>query len=273
MWKALQKNYRLYLIEAWALGMFMVSAAGFVILIEHPDFPVRATIENPFTRRWLVGLAMGLTAIFLIYSPWGKRSGAHMNPAVTLTFLQLDRIRAADAFWYVVFQFVGGTAAIFLVKWTWYEYLAAPVVNYVATVPGKWGVWVALGMELVLAFLLFSVILFSNNHKKLAPYTGYIAGMMVCLFITFEAPFSGMSINPARTAASAIPSGIWTGWWLYFTGPVAGMQLAGWLYRKWYRKRNDGNCLTMKCHLSGDKHDCTTYEVLGPKSLLNKFSS
>lgn len=75
MIRALRKNWSLYLIEGWALGMFMISAALFVILIEHPELPVRNAIENGFVRRLLIGLAMGVTAVLLIYSGWGKKSG------------------------------------------------------------------------------------------------------------------------------------------------------------------------------------------------------
>ncbi len=72
-----QKNWRLYLIEVWALGMFMVVASLVVIMVEHPAFPVRAVIASPVLRRAIIGVCMGLTAIGLIYSGWGKRSGAH----------------------------------------------------------------------------------------------------------------------------------------------------------------------------------------------------
>lgn len=268
MLEALKKNWQLYLIEAWALGMFMLSAALFVILIEHPNLPVRGLIENPFHRRLLTGLAMGITAIVLIYSNWGKRSGAHMNPAVTLTFLQLDRIRPEDATWYIIAQITGGALAITIVKSLLFTYLADPTVNYIATTPGSSGIWVAFGFETMLAFLLFLLVLIVSNHSKLAPFTGYFVGIVLTIYIGWEAPFSGMSINPARTLASAIPSGIWTGWWLYFLGPVLGMQIAGWSYRHWYRTTHDGNCLGMRCHLSGDRHNCATYEILGPKKLL-----
>ncbi len=272
MLEALNKNWRLYLIEAWALGMFMISAALFVILIEHPALPVRSAIESPLLRRFLIGAAMGLTAILLIYSAWGKRSGAHMNPAVTLTFLQLDRIRSVDAVWYILAQFIGGVLAIYLVKELLFNYLADPTVNYVVTVPGVDGTWVAFALETLLSFLLFLVVLLLSNHSRWASYTGYLVGIMLTIFIGWEAPYSGMSINPARTMASALPAGIWTAWWLYFVGPILGMQLAGRVYRRYYRSTHDGECLTMKCHLSGEKHNCPTYEVLGPKDQLQKLT-
>lgn len=271
MWQTLQKNWRIYLIEAWALGMFMVSAALFTILIENPNLPVRNAIESPLIRRLLIGIAMGITAVLLIYSRWGKRSGAHMNPAVTLTFLQLDRIRPNDAAWYIIAQFIGGTLGVLLFKWLTYDYIADPAVNYAVTVPGMEGIWVALLLEISLSFTLFVTVLFSSNSSKWSSYTGYLVGLLLVFYITFEAPFSGMSINPARTVASALPANVWTGWWLYFVGPIFGMNLAGYFYRRWYRKTHHDNCLTMKCHMSGEHHASPTYDVFGPKDLLGKY--
>ena len=74
------------------------------------------------------------------------------------------------------------------------------------------------------------MVLYATNTPKLARYTGIFAGSLVALYITFEAPLSGMSINPARTIASALPSGIWTAAWMYFVAPVGGMLLAGEIY-------------------------------------------
>src|SRR5215469_1799131 len=73
-----------YLMEAGLLGAFMVSACLFGALYESPHSPVRQAIASQVLRRLLMGLSMGLTAIAIIYSPWGEQSGAHINPSVTL---------------------------------------------------------------------------------------------------------------------------------------------------------------------------------------------
>src|SRR5438094_5660031 len=78
--KALQQHWPEYLMEAAELGAFMLSACAFTVLLWHPASPVHQAIANPTLRRTLTGVAMGLTAIAIIYSPWGKRSGAHFNP-------------------------------------------------------------------------------------------------------------------------------------------------------------------------------------------------
>jgi aquaporin Z len=227
---ALSQHWPEYLIEGWALGTFMVSAATFTALLEHPRSPLRMRIRNGFLRRALIGLAMGLTAIGLIYSPWGQQSGAHMNPATTLTFLKLGKIAPPDAAFYIGAQFVGGIAGVLVAKVLLRGALTHPNVNYVVTVPGPAGTELAFVAEAGLACGMMSMVLFVTNTPELAAYTGLFAGALVFLFIACEAPLSGMSINPARTAASAFPSGIWKAGWVYFTAPVLGMFLAAQIY-------------------------------------------
>ena len=108
---ALDRHWPEYLMEAAGLGLFMMSAGGFAIVLYYPASPVAQALVQPVLRRLLMGCAMGLTAVGLIYSPWGKQSGAHFNPAVTLTFLRLGRVAAPDALFYVVAQFEIGRAS------------------------------------------------------------------------------------------------------------------------------------------------------------------
>jgi aquaporin Z len=173
-----------YLIEAWALGMFMVSAGTFTVLVEHPDFGVPQLIESADLRRALIGLAMGVTAVALIYSPWGRRSGAHMNPAVTLTFWRLGRVRGEDALAYVAAQFLGGLAGVSLVHAVFGERFAAPPIDFVATLPAH-GVPLAFALEALISCGLMSVVLAFSSRARLAPYTGLAAGALVACYIAF----------------------------------------------------------------------------------------
>ncbi len=223
---ALRSHWPEYLIEAWALGTFMISAGVFTTLVEHPSLPVRESIADADVRRLLIGLAMGLTAVALIYSPWGKRSGAHMNPAVTLSFLRLKTMNAWDAAYYMVFQVIGGVTGVLLVWLLFGDLFSQPPVNYVVTVPGAPGVVVAFAAEFAMSMFLMFTILTVSNHARWEVLTGVAAGILVATYITVEAPLSGMSINPARTVASAWPAGVWTDGWIYFVAPITGM-LAG----------------------------------------------
>ena len=217
-------------MEAAGLGIFMVSAGVFTILLFHPASPVVNLLPDEFFRRALTGLAMGLTAVAIIYSPWGKQSGAHLNPAVTVTFFRLGKVAPWDAIFYIVAQFLGGVAGVALMAAAANNFLAHPAVNYVATLPGRPGAVIAFLGEAVISFLLMTVVLLVSNTPRLARYTGIFAGACVALFITFESPLSGMSMNPARTLGSAVLPGLWRSLWIYFTAPPLGMLLAAALY-------------------------------------------
>jgi aquaporin Z len=119
---ALKCHWPEYLIEGTCLALFMVSAFTFGTILEHPASLVHQAIPSPVLRRLLMGLAMGGTAVAIIYSPWGKQSGAHINPSTTITFFRLGKIKVCDAAFYLAFQFAGGllgalAAATMLSTW------------------------------------------------------------------------------------------------------------------------------------------------------------
>jgi len=200
----------------------MVSACAFGVLLEH---------ASPLAGRILGGLAMGLTAVAIISSPWGQRSGAHMNPSLTLMFLTLGKIAPWDALFYTAAQFAGGLAGVLLSAAFLGPALAR--VQYVTTVPGPAGPWTAFAAESVISFLLVTIVLAVSNSKRLARFTPWVAGFLVASYIALESPLSGMSMNPARTVGSAIPAGVWTAIWIYFLAPTVAMLSAGQLYRHW----------------------------------------
>jgi aquaporin Z len=219
-----------YSIEAALLGTFMLSACLFSTLLFYPDWPVARLITDPLHRRVIMGAAMGATAVALNYSAWGKRSGAHYNPAVTLTFARLGKIARGDVLGYVSAQFVGAVGGVFLAGLVVREMLAHADVHYAVTRPGARGVVVAFLAEAVISCVLMTIVLTTSNRPRLAPYTGLFAGILVATFITIEAPLSGMSMNPARTAGSGFWAHDWTAVWIYFTAPPLGMLRAAELY-------------------------------------------
>jgi aquaporin Z len=223
---ALNLNWPEYAMEAALLGLFMLSACMFTVILQFPESPVRQAISSPAVRRALTGMAMGITAIALIYSPWGQRSGAHINPSVTLTFLRLGKIRAVDAVFYFLFQFAGAAIGVFIAAAALGPRIADPAVQYAATYPGPAGPAIASLGEFVISFLQMTIVLFFSNHPRLYRLTGLVAGVMVALYISIESPHSGMSMNPARTFGSALPSGIWHGFLIYLLVPPAAMLAA-----------------------------------------------
>jgi aquaporin Z len=222
---ALRAHWPEYLIEAAGLAAFMISACGFGVAIFHPDSAAYAALETDLARRAVMGVAMGATAIGIIYSPWGRRSGAHINPSTTLAFLRLGKIAPLDAAFYVAAQFAGAVAGVTLSWALLGRRLAHPSTRFVATIPGPMGPLLAFAAELAISFLLMSVVL-AVSSSRFQRLTGLCAGLLVALYITFEAPLSGMSMNPARSLGSAAFAGTLGTLWIYFLAPLAGMQLA-----------------------------------------------
>ena len=250
MMNSLRKHWPEYLMEAAELGIFMVCACSVVALFEYPGSLLHQFLPNPVSRRVLTGVAMGLTAICIVYSPWGKQSGAHFNPSLTLTFFRLGKIRAADALFYVLFQFVGGVSGVLLSLWLVGSPVRHASVNYAATTPGTHGLAAAFGGELLISFLQMIVVLKVSNHARLARFTGLVAGGLVATYISIESPLSGMSMNPARTFASAFPAQVWSGWWIYFTAPLLGMLSAAQVHL-WKQGKAGINCA--KLHHQNNK--------------------
>jgi aquaporin Z len=250
MLNALRHHWPEYLIEAAGLGLFMISVGLFATLLEYPHSPVHQVLLNPLLRRFLMGIAMGLTAMSIIYSPWGKQSGAHLNPSVTLTFFRLGKVESWDAFFYICAQFLGGIAGVLLITIILGQAFTEPPIHYVATKPGPYGAKMAFLVELAISFGLMSVVLIVSNTQHLARFTGVFAGTLVAIYITVAAPWSGMSMNPARTFASAFPAGLWTTLWIYFTAPPLGMLLASELYR---RRKGAQGVICAKLHHHNEK--------------------
>lgn len=222
----LHQHWPEYLMEAAELGVFMIAASLSVALLFHPSSPLVRIMPDRPMRRVLTGILMGLTASAIVYSPWGRRSGAHFNPAVTLAFWRLGKVAPADAVFYIAAQFVGAVLGVLSSVAVLGGLIAHPQVNYVATLPGPGGPAAAFAAEALISFTLMAVVLIVSNTPSLAAYTGVFCGALVATYISLEAPISGMSMNPARTFAPALVGNIWTGLWIYFTAPPLGMLAA-----------------------------------------------
>src|ERR1700761_6000292 len=96
-----------YVMESGELALYMFVLCSGMTVFQHPASPIRHLIAAAFWRRVLMGLLMGTTAIVTIRSPWGKQSGAHINPVVTFTFYRLGKMHSLDAGLYVAAQFLG----------------------------------------------------------------------------------------------------------------------------------------------------------------------
>ena len=225
---ALRAHWPLYFYEVAELAAFMLSACAFTVLLFDPASP--AATLNATLRRALMGLSMGLTAVAIIESPWGRRSGAHFNPAISLTFYRLGKIGPTDTFFYVLAHFLGAPAGVALAALLLGPRIALPQVRYAVTVPGIGGPPAAFAAETFMAALLMAVVLITSNSKRFASYTTWLMGLLITVYVFCFAPISGFSINPARTFGSAILAQVWTCFWIYCTAPLLGMFGAAEMY-------------------------------------------
>lgn len=219
-------GWRNYVIEGALLACFMVSASAFTILVEHPYGLLSGVITDPLAKRLVVGCAMALTAAVLIYSRGGARTGAHMNPAVSLAMSRFQPMPVRDLIGYIAGQFAGGAAGMAAAALLFGPSLSHSSINWIVTRPGPWGSTAAFAAECAMTMLMMTVVLRCAHHPRWASRTGIVSALLVALFITLEGPVSGMSLNPARTLGPALFAGDFTGLWIYFIAPPTGMVLA-----------------------------------------------
>jgi len=218
-------------MEAACFGSLIFMVCLFTVLLEHPDSPLRQAITNPLLRRGIRGVVTGIAVITLIHTRWGKRAGGHLNPSVTLAYFSLGKVGGSDSFFYAISQFTGGVAGVLAARALFGTALSA--VHYPVTAPGTRGPLIAFGGEFAISALMMFGVLIVSNTKRVHRLTPLFTGALAAAFLTFEAPLSGASMNPARTFGPALSAGSWTALWVYLTAPPLGMLLAAQLYRAW----------------------------------------
>lgn len=247
---SLRHHWPEYVMEVGEVGCYLFAACLLTTLLQHPASLVRQFVSSSLARRGLMGLAMGATAIAIVMSPWGKRSGGHFNPGITLTFYRLGKVEFWDAWLYVTAQFLGAIGGVALARYVLRGALGNHAVRYAVTVPGVYGSTLAFMAELTISFILMITVLFATNRKRLAPYAAYFVGVLIGMYYTLEAPLSGMSTNPARTFGSALHANYWHGLWIYFIAPSLGMLAAGEIF---LRARRGAAPYCAKLHHANDK--------------------
>ena len=219
------------LFGAEFIGTALLVAVGlsFVILAFGQDSPMVQLISSAGWRRLITGFLFGTTGALIALSPLGKESGAHINPAVTLAFWLVGKLRARHALGYILSQLTGAVVGA-LPLMAWGE--MGRSVAFGATLPGAgYGTcWVLLG-EVATTCALIVGLFFFLRHRRLRPFTPALFPILYAAMVFLEAPISGTSTNPARSLGPAVISGAWHGWWIYWLGPLLGTVLSVGFYR------------------------------------------
>lgn len=169
-----------------------------------------------------VGIAMtfGLIVLAMIYA-LGDKSGAHLNPAVTIAFTVAKRMNVKEAIPYIAAQIIGAFIASLSLKLLFPENQGLG-----ATLPAGSDMQSFI-LEIILTFFLMFVIM---NVSTGAREKGITAGIAIASVVGLEAMFAGKicgaSMNPARSLAPAIVSGNLHSLWIYLIAPVIGAIIA-----------------------------------------------
>jgi aquaporin Z len=219
-------------MEGTELSALMLSTCIWGTLTYGDDSPFNPLALSAVSKSILMGIAVAITTFIIIVSPFGRRSGAHLNPSVTLTFFWLGRVHRWDAAWYMVAHFVGAIAGVLAARQILGLRLSAPSVLYMVTVPGKHGSAITFLGEFLLSGLLMATVLYSSNHRLLTRFTPVLVAMLTILLFVLSPSRFGFSVNPARTFSSALFAWVWQGVWIYFSAPCLGMLSAAAIYIK-----------------------------------------
>ena len=228
--QAVQTHWREYLMEGMEIAILMLSTCICGALIYSKDSPLQDVNLSRRSQSMLMGTAIAITTFLIIRSPFGRRTGAHFNPAVTLTFFWLGRVHRWDAACYVMAHFVGAVLGVAASQQILGLRLSAAPVHYLVTLPVSNGSAVAFLGEYLLSALLMGVVLYASNHRRLARFAPFFVALLTVSYFAFSSSISGYSVNPARSFSFALFAWIWQGIWIYFLGPPLGMLTAATLY-------------------------------------------
>ncbi len=203
----------------------MLGGLSAVVLDFETGSPVARLVPSHSARLLITGLLFAGCGSLITISPIGRRSGAHLNPAVTLGFWCRRHLHPFDLAGYVLSQLAGGLLGAELLRLVWGWRVES--VGYGVTHPGA-GVTplAAAGIEaLMTAILVLSIFLLVSSART-ARFTPLVLWPLIAVLVWRGAPFTGTSLNPARSLGPAVVAGVWTDFWVYVAGPLSGSLLA-----------------------------------------------
>ena len=204
-------------------GTALLLAVGLsaVCLDFGPGSPMRQLIPGASMRLLVTGLAFAGTGSLVAISPLGRRSGAHLNPAVTFAFWMRGNVHRHDLGGYIAAQLLGAGLGAALVALAWGR--TARAVAYGSTVPGA-GISppVAAAIEALMTALLVGVIMGMLSSMRTARWTPLAVWLLVATLVWQGARFTGTGLNPARSLWPNLLAGNLGVYWVYVAGPLAG---------------------------------------------------
>lgn len=215
--------------ELLGTALLLLGGLSAICLDFGPHSSIAAHVPSHSWRLLITGLLFAGSGSLVAISPLGRRSGAHLNPAVTLGFWLRGNVHPHDLLGYTVSQLGGAVVGTVAVEALWGQ--TARVLEFGATVPGYGltGIQTA-GVETLMTAALVLAILMMVSHPASARWTPLVVWIVVAALVWQGAPYSGTSLNPARSFGPAIFGHQLGVYWIYVAGPLAGAVLAAGLH-------------------------------------------
>jgi aquaporin Z len=220
-----------YVSEFLATFIFFFIASMMIgIFFGLPAF--KDSFLTPEMRVLIVVAVLICTTLAIVYSPLGKISGAHMNPAVSFAFWMEDHLKTMDLIFYVLVQIIATFAAIYLVS----IIIPDPAIATKLGLPepaSEHRIFVEFGSEIFATGVLISFLFFFLSEKLLVKYTGALMGCYIFFIKLISIEAVSLNLNPAKYLGAAAVFHHFSNAWLYIAGPFIGTFLAVMLHRSW----------------------------------------
>jgi aquaporin Z len=212
--------WRIFVSELVGTALLVLVGLSLVILMFGEGSLIKRVLPSEEWRRLITGFLFGTVGALIALSPVGMRSGAHINPVVTLAFRLMGKLDLRATLGYIVAQLSGAIlGALPLLAWG----SMGRSVAFGATLPGEgFAIQTVLLGEAITTFAMVAGLCVFLGFRHIRPFTPAMFPFLYAVMVYAEAPISGTSTNPARSLGPAIVSGQWAGWWIYWVGPLIG---------------------------------------------------
>lgn len=221
-------HWRIWAAEGAGTGLMMLGGLSAVCLTFGSGAPVAEALPSDSLRRVAVGALFAACVSLVAVSPVGRLSGAHLNPAVTLSFRVLNRVSGHDVGGYLVAQLIGALCGTAAVRVLWGD--TALSVDGGATLLGT-PVVAGVALEIVMTATLVGVILWFVSDVRLVPWTPLAIWPVITALVWIGGSYTGTSLNPTRSAAPALVFAQLADLWVYLVAPTTGAVALAFVWR------------------------------------------
>jgi aquaporin Z len=215
---------KFFISEFFGTALLLMCGLSIVIFMFGSGSPMAQLIPAMKVRQAITGFLFGSIGASIALSLIGKVSGAHINPAVTMVFWLFRKIEGRLAITYILAQLTGAIIGCLpLLLWG----RIGRSIDFGVTIPGEgFSIETVLLGEVITTFTMVSLLVIFIGFRSIRQFTPFMFPFLYAIMVPLEAAISGTSTNPARSLGPAVISGHWSGWWIYWVGPVAGALLA-----------------------------------------------